>query len=67
MTPAIPVPRTAKKGVRDLLVIGASSILLALAEQGTDFGIPLAYTPLVSTVALALYRAIRDKAGGAIA
>ena len=65
MSPTIPVPRTAQKGARDLVVIGVSSILLALAEQTTEFGIPVEYTPLVSALALALYRAVRDQAGSA--
>ena len=65
MTKNLPVPRTAQKGVRDLVVIAASSALLMLAEQAADFGLPAEYTPIISSLALLLYRALRDQVGSA--
>jgi len=65
MTKNLPVPRTAQKGLRDLVVIAASSALLMLAEQAGDFGLPAEYTPIISSLALAAYRALRDQVGSA--
>ena len=65
MKKKLPVPRTAQKGLRDLAVIAASSALLMLAEQVGDWGLPPEYTPIISALALAAYRAIRDKVGSA--
>ena len=69
MTPTIPVPKAAKrtgqKGLRDLIVIAASSALLMLAEQAGDFGLPPEYTPIISALALAAYRGLRDQVRGA--
>lgn len=58
------MPRTLRKGVRDLVVLAASSALIALSESAADYGIPLEVAPLVSVAALAVYRMIRDKANG---
>ncbi len=54
------MPRTMNKGIRDLLVIAASAVLVSLAENAIDFGVPAASAPLVSAAALAIYRFIRD-------
>ena len=65
MTPTVPVPKAAKrtgqKGLRDLIVIGASSALLLVAEQVGDFGLPPEYAPIISALALVLYRGLRDQ------
>jgi hypothetical protein len=57
--------RTMLKGLRDLLVIAAGTALLALGERATDFGVPVELAPLISTVALTVYRVLRDSTQGA--
>lgn len=56
--------RTSRKAFRDLFVIAAGSVLLALGERATDFGIPAETAPLISAVALAAYRYLRDNLQG---
>ena len=63
MNKNVPVPRTAQKGARDLVVIAVSSGLLMIAEQAGDFGLPADYTPIISSLALMLYRTLRDQVG----
>tara|TARA_R110000744_G_scaffold323147_1_gene429037 strand:+ start:513 stop:689 length:177 start_codon:yes stop_codon:yes gene_type:complete len=56
------MPRTLNKGLRDLIIIGLSAVLIALAENAGDFGIPVETVPIVSAAALAIYRIVRDNA-----
>jgi predicted SpoU family rRNA methylase len=58
------MPRTMRKGLRDLIVIAASSVLVALSESAGDYGIPVEIAPIVSVAALAAYRFVRDAAQG---
>ena len=53
------MPRTLRKGIRDLAVLGAAAILTTLAESAGDYGIPTEAVPIVSVASLALYRLIR--------
>lgn len=55
--------RTLLKGLRDFLVVGVSAGLLALANNQIDLGLPPAIAPLVSVLALAVYRLVRDNFG----
>ena len=55
------MPRTLRKGIRDLAVLAAAGVLTALAENAGDYGIPTEAVPLVSVAALAVYRLIRDQ------
>ena len=52
--------RKIRKAVRDLLVVGLSAILIALAESAGDFGLPPAVIPIVSAGALWFYRWLRE-------
>lgn len=58
------MPRTLLKALRDLLVIAAGAVLLALGEGATGYGVPIEVAPLVSAVALAAYRILRDSTQG---
>jgi hypothetical protein len=46
---------------RDLLVIVASAVLLYVGEHTVDLGLPDEFTPLVSAMALGVYRLIRSR------
>ena len=52
--------RTTIKAARDLAVIAAGAAVLAVAESVGDLGLPHEVSIVVSTVALALYRVLRD-------
>ena len=52
--------RTTIKAARDLAVIAAGAAVLAVAESVGDLGLPHEVSVIVSTVALALYRVLRD-------
>lgn len=52
--------RTSIKAARDLAVIAAGAAVLAVAESAGDLGLPHEVSIVVSTVALALYRVLRD-------
>ena len=52
--------RTTIKAARDLAVIAAGAAILAVAESVGDLGLPHEVSVIVSTVALALYRVLRD-------
>ena len=52
--------RTTIKAARDLAVIAAGAAVLAVAESAGDLGLPHEVSIVVSTVALAIYRVIRD-------
>jgi hypothetical protein len=52
--------RTTIKAVRDLAVIAAGAAVLAVAESVGDLGLPHEVSVIVSTVALALYRVLRN-------
>ena len=52
--------RTTIKAARDLAVIAAGAAVLAVAESAGDLGLPHEVSIVVSTVALALYRVLRD-------
>ena len=56
--------RTLLKAVRDLLVVAIGSVLLALGERATDFGVPAELAPAVAMVSLALYRLGRKQVAG---
>ena len=56
--------RTASKALRDLLVIAVAAAMLAFAENVADYGVPVEFAPMVSVVALTLYRFIRDSMQG---
>jgi molybdenum cofactor biosynthesis enzyme len=58
------MPRTMRKGIRDLAVLGAAAVLTALAESAGDYGIPVEAVPVVSVAALAIYRLIRGALEG---
>ena len=58
------MPRTIRKGIRDLAVLAAAAVLTALAENAGDYGIPIEAVPVVSVAALAIYRFVRDTAQG---
>jgi len=49
-----------KKGVRDLIVIAVSAACLAVADVTIDLGLPAEFTPVISAIALAIYRVARD-------
>lgn len=51
------------KAFRDLVVIAVGAVLVALADNTVDLGIPAQYLPFVSTAALFLYRLLREKFG----
>ena len=53
------MPRTLRKGIRDLAVLAAAGVLTALAENAGDYGIPTEAVPIVSVAALAIYRLLR--------
>lgn len=53
------MPRTLKKGLRDLAVFVATGAALYVVEHVGDFGIPEAYLPIAAAAAMALYRFIR--------
>ena len=53
------MPRTLRKGIRDLAVLAAAAVLTTLAENAGDYGIPTEAVPIVSVASLALYRLIR--------
>ena len=53
------MPRTMRKGIRDLAVLAAAGVLTALAENAGDYGIPTEAVPIVSVAALAIYRLLR--------
>ena len=57
------IRRSAFKGARDFAVVAVSTVLLALAERAADFGVPAEMIPVVSAMALLLYRMIRGAAG----
>ena len=59
------IQRIGTKGVRDLLVLVATTALLYFAENLADFGIPDEAVPVVSAVALMVYRVVRELAGKA--
>jgi len=57
--------RTMNKGLRDMFVIAIGSVLVAISDNTIEFGLPVEFTPVVSTLALVLYRIIRDRFIGA--
>jgi len=52
--------RTAKKAIRDVVVVAAGSLLVALGQDAVGFGVPPEAAPVVAAVALALWRVLRD-------
>ena len=54
------VPRTVFKFGRDLAVMLALSAVLYLAENAKDIGLPESVVPIVSAMAMLLYRSVRD-------
>lgn len=56
--------RTAEKALRDGMVLFGASIAWYIATNVGDLGLPEAYAPIVGTAALAIYRVLRDRAGG---
>lgn len=52
----------ARKALRDLLVIGLGTALMAIADAPTDFSIPIELAPIVSAAALLAYRWVRELA-----
>jgi hypothetical protein len=52
--------RTSIKAARDLAVIAAGAAVLAVAESVGDLGLPHEVSIVVSTIALAIYRVLRD-------
>lgn len=52
--------RNLRKGLRDLLVVTASAGLLYFSENVSGYGLPKEYIPIVSAIALAAYRYLRD-------
>jgi molybdenum cofactor biosynthesis enzyme len=58
------MPRTLRKGIRDLAVLAAAGVLTALAENAGDYGIPTEAVPVVSVAALAIYRLLRGALEG---
>ncbi len=57
--------RTMNKGLRDTFVIAIGSVLVAISENTIELGLPVEFTPVVSALALVLYRIIRDRFIGA--
>lgn len=52
--------RNLRKGLRDLLIVAISAGLLYFSEHLSGYGLPKEYIPLVSAIALAAYRYLRD-------
>ena len=48
-----------------MFVIAVGSVLVAISDNTIEFGLPVEFTPVVSTLALVLYRIIRDRFIGA--
>lgn len=51
---------TLGKFVRDFVITAAGVILLSIANDAGQFGIPETYIPFVAPVALLLYRKLRE-------
>ena len=59
------ITRTQRKAARDLAVLLLVAALGYMSEHLADFGVPDAYYPIASMLALAIYRYARDQWQGA--
>lgn len=53
--------RTARKLIRDLVVVGGAAILFYVGNNVTSLGLPGDVAPVIGVVALAGYRWLRDR------
>lgn len=56
---------TLRKFIRDLLVLVVTTVALYVGENAANIGLPPTATPIVSAIALLIYRVVRDLLGKA--